>query len=310
MKIRIWLALIAVYIFWGTTYLAIRFAIESIPPFLMASARFLAAGAILYVWRRAVGDRAPTRLNWRSAAIIGFLMLTAANGGVGWAEQRVASGITALLIGTVPLFMVILDFIRPGGKLPNWQAALGVLIGFAGVAYLIAPIIVGAGVLEMDLTGSMVILLASLLWALGSLYSRKAPLPESPLLGTGMEMLVGGVGLVVLGTITGEWGRLDLAEVSQVSLFGLVYLIIFGSLVAFAAYTWLLRVAPTPLVSTYAYVNPLVAISLGALLAGETITPRLIVSALIILGAVALINTASSVSPVKSEGSPGDKSPV
>lgn len=291
MRTKIWLALMAVYIAWGSTYLAIRFAVETIPPFLMAGFRFLIAGAILYIWRRLAGDVVPTRIQWRSAAIVGLLLLLGGNGGVVWAEQRVASGIAALIVGSAPLFMVLIDALRPGGQRPNWQTGSGVLVGFMGIALLIGPSQwVGNG-LHMDTTGVLVLLLASILWALGSLYNRNAQLPSSPLLGTGMEMLAGSAGLFLLGTLTGEWGRLDLAAITPRSLWGLLYLITFGALVGFAAYTWLLRVAPTPLVATYAYVNPLIAIFLGNLLANEPLTPRLLVAALVIVSAVALINT-------------------
>jgi len=299
MKTRIWLALIAVYIAWGSTYLAIRFAVETIPPFLMAGFRFLVAGAILYTWRRVAGDPTPTRIQWRSASIVGLLLLLGGNGGVVWAEQRVASGIAALIVGSAPLFMVLIDALRPGGQRPNWQTGSGVLVGFLGIALLIGPSQWTGNGLQLDNIGVLVLLLASILWATGSLYSRNAQLPSSPLLGTGMEMLAGSAGLFILGTLTGEWGRLELAAIAPRSLWGLLYLITFGALVGFAAYTWLLRVAPTPLVATYAYVNPLIAIFLGNLLAKEALTPRLLIAALVIVSAVALINTgrAKTTSP-------------
>ena len=291
MKVKIWLALIAVYIVWGSTYLAIRFAVQTIPPFIMAGTRFLIPGAILYAWRRMAGDAPPTRQQWRSAAIVGLFLLLGGNGAVTWAEQRVASGVTALIVGSAPLWMVLIDALRPAGERPNWQTAGGVLIGLAGIALLVGPAEFSGSQLQMDTPGVAMLLLAALLWAIGSLYSRDAQLPSSPLLGTGMEMLAGGAGLYLAGTLTGEWGRLDLAAIAPSSLLGLGYLIAFGSLVGFVAYTWLLRVAPTPLVATYAYVNPLIAIFMGNLLAKEALTPRLIIAALVIVSAVALINT-------------------
>jgi len=291
MKAKIWLALLAVYIVWGSTYLAIRFAVQTIPPFIMAGTRFLIPGAILYAWRRLAGDVRPTRQQWRSAAIVGLFLLLGGNGAVTWAEQRVASGVTALIVGSAPLWMVLIDALRPGGERPNWQTTIGVLIGLAGIALLVGPAEFSGSQLQMDTPGVAMLLLAALLWAVGSLYSRDAQLPSSPLLGTGMEMLAGGAGLYLAGTLTGEWGRLDLAAIAPSSLLGLGYLIAFGSLVGFVAYTWLLRVAPTPLVATYAYVNPLIAIFMGNLLAKEALTPRLIIAALVIVSAVALINT-------------------
>jgi drug/metabolite transporter (DMT)-like permease len=312
MKLRIWLALIAVYITWGSTYLAIRFAVETIPPFLMAGVRFLIAGAILYTWRRLAGDPAPARFHWRSAIIIGLLLLLGGNGGVVWAEQRVASGIAALIVGSAPLFMVLIDALRPGGQRPNWQTGSGVLVGFMGIALLISPSQWTGNGLQMDGPGVVVLLFASLLWAVGSLYNRSAHLPASPLLGTGMEMLAGSAGLFIMGTLTGEWGRLELAAITPRSLWGLLYLITGGALVGFACYTWLLRVAPTPLVATYAYVNPLIAIFLGNLLAKEALTPRLLIAAVVIVSAVALINTgrakkSSSTAQLAPSASPGDK---
>jgi drug/metabolite transporter (DMT)-like permease len=312
MKLRIWLALIAVYITWGSTYLAIRFAVETIPPFLMAGVRFLIAGAILYTWRRLAGDPAPARFHWRSAIIIGLLLLLGGNGGVVWAEQRVASGIAALIVGSAPLFMVLIDALRPGGQRPNWQTGSGVLVGFMGIALLISPSQWTGNGLQMDGPGVVVLLFASLLWAVGSLYNRSAQLPASPLLGTGMEMLAGSAGLFIMGTLTGEWGRLELAAITPRSLWGLLYLITGGALVGFACYTWLLRVAPTPLVATYAYVNPLIAIFLGNLLAKEALTPRLLIAAVVIVSAVALINTgrakkSSSTAQLAPSASPGDK---
>ena len=291
MKLKIWLAMLSVYIFWGSTYLAIRFAVETMPPFLMAASRFLIAGAILYLWRRAAGDPAPARLEWRSAAVVGLLLLLGGNGGVVWAEQRVVSGIAALIVGSAPLWMVLVDALRPGGVRPNLQTMVGVLVGFGGIMLLIGPGEFGNGG-GLDRAGVIVLLIASFFWAMGSLYSRQARLPASPLLGTGMEMLLGGVGLLLAGTLTGEWSRLDLAAISARSLWGLAYLVVFGSLVGFASYTWLLRVAPTPLVSTYAYVNPLIAVFIGNLLAQEPLTPRILISALVIVSSVALINTS------------------
>jgi drug/metabolite transporter (DMT)-like permease len=289
--LAIWAALIAVYIIWGSTYLAIRFAVESLPPFSMAGVRFVLAGAALYAWRRARGDTAPSRREWRAAAIIGVLLLVGGNGGVVWAERRVASGVVALLAATVPLWMVLIDMVRPGGRRPGWGAVVGVTLGFFGVAVLIRPTssssVGRAG--DVDLVGAAVVMLGMFLWSIGSLYGRSAPLPPSPLLATGMEMLAGGAGLLLLGGLAGEWDRLNPAAFSARSLWAWAYLIVCGSWVGFTAYTWLLRVAPTPLVSTYAYVNPLVAILLGHLLAGELLAARVLTAAAVIVGSVALI---------------------
>jgi drug/metabolite transporter (DMT)-like permease len=297
MKLRIWAALGAVYLIWGSTYLAIRFAIETMPPFLMAGVRFLIAGAVLFAIRRLLGDRRPTLAEWRSTGIVGLFLLLGGNGCVVFAEQWVPSSLTALLIATTPLWIVLLDWLRPGGQRPGGRALLGVLVGFGGVTLLISPgtLAVGGG---EALVGALVIVLGALLWAAGSLYARSAALPASPLLGTSMEMLVGGAGLLILGTALGQWTQVSPAAFSAKSAGALGYLIVFGAWIAYSAYAWLLRNAPMPLVATYAYVNPIVAIFLGNLLAGEPITPRTLLAAAIILGAIVLTTTASRQKPL------------
>ena len=290
MKTRIWSALLAVYIVWGSTYLAIRYVVEELPPFLSAGARFLISGAILLVWQRLRGSPAPTRREWGAATIIGLFMLLGGNGLLAWAEQIIPSGIASLFIGATPLWMALLDTLRPGGIRLGRLTWFGILVGFAGIALLANPWRNGLDTIHLDPWGVIVLLLAALSWSIGSLYSRKAPLPDSPLMGTGMEMLAGSLGLFVFGSLVGEWGQLDIAAITPRSLLGLLYLITFGSLIGFVSYTWLLRNAPTPLVSTYAYVNPLVAIFLGTLLGNEPITWRVVISALVILSSVGLIN--------------------
>ncbi|MHB1338348.1 MAG: EamA family transporter [Bellilinea sp.] len=308
--LSVWAGMISIYIVWGSTYLAIRFAVDTIPPFLMAGIRNLTAGVILYTFMRLKGTPAPTRLNWRSAAIIGLLLLTGGNGLVSWAEKTVPSAITALLVGAVPLWMILIDWVsgryRDPEKRPNWLAFVGVFTGFAGIALLVGPDEIGNT--QVDLIGAGALLLGALLWAGGSLYSREAVLPKSPLLGTGMEMITGGLGLFVVSLLAGEWGQFDLAAVSAKSLYGMLYLILFGSLVGFASYTWLLRAAPTTLVSTYAYVNPVVAIFLGVLFAGEVISGRMLLAAVIILASVALITFTRQPArkPVEQLGSASD----
>jgi len=294
MKARAWVALIAIYIVWGSTYLAIRFAIETIPPFISAGIRFLVSGAILYAWRRLSGDPAPKKVEWRSASIIGLLLLLGGNGMLVWAEQRIPSGIASLVIATAPLWMVLIDSLRPNGARANWLTWLGVLVGFVGIALLANPWQVHTTSPALDPLGMGVLIFAAFSWSIGSLYSRKAPLPTSPILGTGMEMLVGSLSLFAFGTIFGEWSQFHLADISLRSLGGLAYLIVFGSGIGFVAYTWLLRNAPTPLVSTYAYVNPVVAILLGSVIANESLEAIDMVSALIILGGVVLITTAKT----------------
>lgn len=299
MKARSWAALIAVYLVWGSTYLAIRFTIETIPPFLSAGIRFLISGAILYFWRRLSGDSAPKKVEWRSAAIIGLLLLLGGNGGLVWAEQRIPSGIASLFIATTPLWMALIDALRPGGVRANRLTWLGVLVGFTGIALLANPWQSHTVSPALDPLGMAVLVLAALSWSIGSLYSRKASLPSSSLMGTGMEMLVGSVGLFAFGTLTGEWSQFHLATVTIRSMGGLIYLILFGSLIGFVSYTWLLRNAPTPIVSTYAYVNPVVALFLGSIIAGEILDGQDILSSLIVLSGVILITYTRSLAARK-----------
>lgn len=280
----------SIYIVWGSTYLAIRYAVQTIPPFFMAGARFLLAGSVLYLVGRACGAPRPSWIEWRSAAVIGAFLLVGGNGGVVWAEQWVPSGVAALLVATAPLWMILIDKFHPAGQRPGRWAILGVGLGFIGIVILINPFKSARPEEIIDLTGALVMVVASFLWSIGSLYSRRAKLPPSPILGTGMEMLAGGLGLILLGILTGELKRVDLLSISASSWVGWVYLVVFGSLIGFTAYTWLLRSAPTPLVSTYAYVNPIVAVLLGYLLAEEPVTVRIFIAALMVVGSVALIS--------------------
>jgi drug/metabolite transporter (DMT)-like permease len=300
MKTKIWLAMLAIYIIWGSTYLGIRFVVETIPPFLSAGLRFLVSAAIILVWRRLAGDPWPTRRQWRDAAIVGLLLLVGGNGLVSFAEQTVPSGIAALIIGSVPLWLTLFEALRPGGIKPGWQSILGLIVGFAGIFLLVGPGESGTA-LHLDLLGTVTIILATILWAIGSVYSKNADIPNSTIMWTGMEMTAGALGLFVMSALTGEFAKFDLAGVSIRSWLGLVYLIAVGSLVGFVAYGWLLRNAPIALVSTYAYVNPVVAIFLGAWLAEELVTPRIIVAALVIIGSVIVINTSKQAKVIQQE---------
>ena len=289
-RTQIILAFTAVYIIWGSTYLAIRFAVATMPPFLMAGMRFLIAGAILYLWMRLRGGERPKLVHWRSALIVGGLLLLGGNGIVSWAEQQVPSGLAALLVAAVPLWMALFDWLRPGGVRPTGLTVVGLVIGFAGVILLATQAeSSGAG---PQLIGILALLVAAICWAIGSLYARSAPFPGTQLLGTGMEMLGGGALLIVVATATGEWGQVHLEAISLKSALALAFLIIFGSLVAFSAYVWLLHHVSAARASTYAYVNPVVAVFLGWAFAGEAVSWVTIASAAIIISSVALISVA------------------
>jgi len=296
MKSRIWTALIALYIVWGSTYLAIRIAVETIPPFLHAGLRFLISGLILVAWRRGAGDPFPTRAQWRSLAIVGVLLLLGGNGLVSFAEQRIASGIAALIVGTVPLWLVLIEALRPGGVRPGGRAIVGLLVGFGGIYLLIGPSHL-TGALQFDAVGTLAVVAASFIWSIGSIYSRGADVPKSTLMMSGGEMLVGSVSLFAVSAMVGEWRGFSFSTVSMNSWLGLAYLISFGSLIGFVSYGWLLQNAPLSLLATYAYVNPLVAVFIGFLFAHEPLTPRILIATGVIIGSVVFVNTARS-SPI------------
>jgi drug/metabolite transporter (DMT)-like permease len=289
-------AFATIYIIWGSTYLAIRYAIATIPPFLMGGTRFLVSGGLLYAWARYRGASTPTRLNWRNAVIAGGFLLLGGNGAVMWAEQFVPSGLTALLVSILPFWLVIIEWVRPPRKRPNAAVLFGLVLGFIGIIVLVGPGNIG-GRGDVSPIGALVLIVGSLSWAIGSFWSRDAELPESGLLTTGMEMLGGGVLLVIAAAATGELSPFNTHAISPSSVAGLVYLIVFGSLLGFTSYIWLLdKVSPARL-GTYAYVNPIVAVLLGWAIAGERLSLRTALAAGIVICAVALITTARSARP-------------
>lgn len=289
-KLRVALALGGLYFIWGSTYLAIRFAIETFPPLLMASLRFLVAGSILYAWARWRGAPRPSGLLWRTAALSGGLMLLGGNGSVVWAEQYVPSGLVALLIATVPLWIVLQDWIWGRSGTPGAGVLFGILWGLGGVTLLVTGSEIGkAG--PQDLLGGLLVLMGALSWAAGSLVARYGDRPDSAALGNGMQMLAGGAGLLLVGFLRGELPDLDPGAVSGSSLLAILYLVVFGSLLAFSSYIWLLRNTTPAVASTYAYVNPVVALLLGWALAHEPLSFRTALAAFIILTAVMLITT-------------------
>ena len=296
-RARLVLAFLAVYVVWGSTYLFIRFAVETLPPFLMAGVRFAVAGAILYLWANIRGAPTPTRAELRGAAIAGLFLLLGGNGAVVWAEQRVPSGITALLVATVPVWMVLLDWLRPGGVRPRAGVFVGLALGLVGLGLLVGRGALGADGQGADMAGAAVLVVGSILWASGSLYVRHSHHPSSAIMTNAVQMLAGGGALVIAGLAAGELGRFDLAAASTRSLLSLLYLIVAGSLIGFTAYTYLLQVTTPAKVSTYAYVNPVVAVLLGWAFAGEAITARTLVAAAVILAGVAIITMAGDARP-------------
>ncbi len=286
-------AFTAVYLVWGSTYLAIRYAVETIPPFLMVGGRFLVSGVLLYAWARWRGAPRPTTRQWRDAGIIGVLMLCFGNGAVSWAEQRVPSGLAAILVAVVPLWMVVIDWMLPQGRRPTPLVLTGVLVGLAGLVVLVDPSTLGAPG-AIDTAGAAVLMVGSLSWAAGSIYNRYGSLPESAALATGLQMLVGSVALIAVGLTLGEAGDLHLARVSTASWIGWVYLVTFGSLLGFTAYIYLLQAVSPAKAATYAYVNPVVAVFLGWAIAGEPVTSRTLLATTVILAGVAMITVTRS----------------
>ena len=298
-----WGALWSVYIVWGSTYLAIRVADRTLPPFLMAGARFIVAGALMYgwsVWRGETRYQRPTGPNWGAAAIVGGALLLGGNGGVVWAEQHIDSGLTALIVATVPLWMALMDRAFFGQRL-SWTAVVGLVLGFAGLTLLVQ----GGSGKHTSVAGIVAVVFAAFAWAAGSLYSRRAPLHSKPLVATGMEMLAGGALLGVAGLLAGEANDVHLAHVGLTPALSWGYLVVFGSLVGFTAYVWLLRVAPTALVGTYAYVNPVIAVFLGWLLLHEAIGWRTFVGGGVIVLGVLLIVTARQLPRARGEPAAG-----
>jgi drug/metabolite transporter (DMT)-like permease len=286
-RAKIVLAFGVIYIVWGSTYLAIRFAVQTIPPFWMAGVRFVIAGSLMYVMLRLRGTPPPLRKHWLGAASVGALLLVGGNGSLVWSEQRVPSGLAAIILATISLWLVLLDCLRKNGPKLTGRVAWGLMIGLAGIAILVGPAKLW-GSSRLDTLGAAVLMFSAFCWAAGSLYSRGAVLPPSPFLAAAMEMMAGGAMLIVLGVLF-EVHRLHWRAISFRSASGLIYLIAAGSWLGFTAYIWLLGVVSTSRVATYAYVNPIVAVFLGWLLGREAISARELLATGIIVGAVALI---------------------
>jgi drug/metabolite transporter (DMT)-like permease len=284
--VAIWIALGLVYVIWGSTYLAIAIVVRTMPPLSSAGLRFVVAGLLLLAWVAARRGVRVGREQLVGASIVGLLLLVGGNGFVMLAERTVPSGLTALIIASVPLWIVLLR--RIAGERVHPSTFAGVAVGFAGVAFLVIP---RGSSGDLDLVGVAMLLVATLSWALGTFLAPRLRMPRDGLLSTGLQQLAGGVVLVLAGAAVGELGRLDASAYSTDSLLALGYLVVFGSLVGFTAYSWLLQHAPVSLVATYAYVNPVVAVLLGALILAEPVTPSILAGAAIIVAAVAFIVT-------------------
>lgn len=286
-----WLLIAAfavLYIVWGTSYIGIHFATETIPGFLMSGLRFLIAGSILFTIAKRSGAPMPSRAQWKSALIAGFLLFVLNNAGIVWAQSNgLPTGISALMIATTPLFFVLIAWVR--GTKPTRPVFMGMLIALLGIALLIDPATFVSDV-NMHPIAPFVVLVAAFTWALGSLYARDANLPGSAPMSTGMQLLAGGAFQLILSLVTGELSAFDVSTVSAQSVFAMLYLAVMSSVITFTAYVWLMRVAPAAQVATYAYVNPVIALILGALLANEVIGPRTLIAAMVIISGVVIIN--------------------
>lgn len=293
-SITLILAFAAIYIFWGSTYLAIKYAIETLPPFLMAGTRFVVAGAILFAIARFSKDyETPKAAHWKTSFIVGTLLLLFGNGGVVFAEKYISSSLAALLVATEPFWVVLLSWLWLKGARPNLKVVGGLVLGFVGVWLLIGgqPAHDTDAGSSMQFFSALAIIVAAMSWATGSIYGLRAPVPKSAILTSAMQMLSGGIVLFAVSLISGEMFKFDVSQVSSNSIYGLIYLIIFGSLFGFTAYSWLLKNAEPAMVATYAYVNPVVAVFLGWLIASETFTTQMLIGAGVIVGSVALITS-------------------
>jgi drug/metabolite transporter (DMT)-like permease len=280
-------AFATIYLVWGSTYLAIAYAIASMPPLLMMGVRSLLAGSVLYAWARISGVARPTRASWRAAVIAGALLFLGSHGLLAWAEERVASGLAALVVATGTFWMLGVEWVRPGGRRPAAGAVAGALLGLSGVVLLL-----GSGGGEVDVIGSAALMLSALLWAVGSVYARDSSLPRSPQLAGALPLLTGGAMLVAMSLATGEARGLDVVAIDARAVFALLYLVVFGSIVAFSTYVWLLRTTSPVSVSTHVFVNPVVAVLLGWAVGGETVSARALVAGVVIIASIVLIHGA------------------
>jgi drug/metabolite transporter (DMT)-like permease len=286
------LALLAVYLAWGGTYLGIRFAVETMPPFLLAGTRFVIVGLLLYSWEMVRGTTRPEKIHWRNATIIGGLLLLGGNSLVVWSEQAVPSGVAALIIATEPLWITLLAWLWQGDAKPNIYVITGLILGFAGQIVLVSSSM-QLNSNHSQVFGYIILSLAALFWAIGSLYSRQAQMPKSAIMSIAIQNLMGGMLCLIVGMSVGELGRLNIAHVSTRSLVSFAYLVFAGSIIGYSAYIWVLQKTEPAIASTYAFVNPVIAVFLGWAIANEQLTIRDIMAVIIILASVILITVNS-----------------
>ncbi len=286
-KLKILVAFVAVYFIWGTTYLAIKYAIETIPPFMMMGMRSLLAGIVLYTWGRLRGDANVVRKEFPSLILIGALFFLIGHGMLAWAQQTVPSGVAALLVASEPIIIALFEplFTREGRV--GRRTVLGMLIGIGGIVVLVLP--QGLNFENVNLLGSFGILIGASSWASGAIYSRVAKLPRSPLITGGLQLLFGGILLIITSFIFGEWSDFDFSQVVVRSWLGLMYLVVFGSIITFSAYTWLLTVTSATRISTHTFINPIVAVLVGWAFGGEALTKGMLIAAVLIIISVYLV---------------------
>ena len=291
-KKRAYAAWATICVVWGTTYFAIKVALESVPPFLMGGIRYLMAGAVLAAWIVARGGRLPGRASWRVFALVGILMLGLGNGGVVLAEQWVPSGLAAVVIATSPFWMVGVEALSPGGERLTGRHVIGLLLGFSGILLLVGPSLWGgSGQRWQTLAGVLALQLACAGWAVGSSYGKRHAPKVTPAMSAAAQMLCGGLVMLTAGSLLGEWRALSFTRVSTGAL---IYLTVLGSLAAFVAYIYALTHLPVSIVSLYAYINPVIAVALGTLLLGEPFGMRMVLAVAIILAGLAIVSSAKS----------------
>jgi drug/metabolite transporter (DMT)-like permease len=290
---KILLAFFIIYFVWGSTYLGIRVGVREVPPFLLAAARFTLAGTVLYGWMRIKGTPSPTRREWKAAFLLGTLMFLIDYGSLFWAEQRVPSGLAAVILASIPLFITLLEITVLRTQRLTGRLAVGLLVGILGVSVLMAKS-VSLGEAPLDRPGALAILVAAMGWSAGTILTRKLPLPSSKAMSAAAQMLLGGLQLFVLAAVSGEFAGFHPLNVSLTVWFALLYLIVFGSLIGFTAYVWLLHYESPTMVGTYAYVNPVVAVAVGHFLGGESVGPRTLLGTLLVLASVLMITMMSS----------------